>query len=57
VGSMTIARRTSRRGWFDAAWGIVAGLLLYIFDAKQISRQLRNRRGKQRNHDLVVPDQ
>jgi predicted O-methyltransferase YrrM len=57
VGSMTIARRTSRRGFFDAAWGTVAGLLLYIFDAKQISRQLRKRRGEKRNHDLVVPDQ
>ena len=57
VGSMAIARRTSRRGFLDAAWGTVAGLLLYIFDAKQISRQLRKGRGEKRNHDLVVPDQ
>ena len=57
VGSMTIARRTPHRGIFEAAWGTVAGLLLYIFDAKQISRQLRKGRGQKRNHDLVVPDQ
>jgi predicted O-methyltransferase YrrM len=57
VGSMAIARRTARRGFLDAAWGTAAGLLLYIFDAKQISRQLRKGGGKQRDHDLVVPDQ
>ena len=57
VGSMTIARRTPRRGILDAAWGTLAGLLLFIFDAKQISRQLRKGRGEKRNHDLVVPDQ
>ena len=57
VGSMAIARRTPRRGILDAAWGTLAGLLLYIFDAKQLSRQLRKGRGQQRNHDLVVPHQ
>lgn len=55
VGSMTIARRTARRGFRDAAWGRLAGILLYIFDAKQISRQLRKGRSQKRNHDLVVP--
>ena len=57
VGSMTIARRTPRRGILDAAWGTLAGLLLYIFDAKQLSRQLRKGRRQKRNHDLVVPHQ
>jgi MMP 1-O-methyltransferase len=57
VGSMTMARRTARRGFLDAAWGTLAGLLLYIFDAKQVSRQLRKRRGQKRNHDFVVPHQ
>ena len=55
VGSMTIARRTARRGLIDAAWGTLAGLLLYIFDAKQLSRQLRKGRRQKRNHDLVMP--
>jgi len=57
VGSMTIARRTARRSTTAAAWGTLAGLLLYIFDAKQLSRQLRKGRRQKRNHDLVMPHQ
>ena len=57
VGSMMIARRTAQRGFLDAAWGTVAGVLLYIFDAKQLSRQLRKGRRQKRNHDLVMPHQ
>ena len=53
----TIARRTARRSTLDAAWGTLAGLLLYIFDAKQLSRQLRKGRREKRNHDLVMPHQ
>ena len=55
VGSMTMARRTGRRGVMDAAWGTLAGIILYIFDAKQLSRQLRKGRRQKRNHDLVMP--
>jgi MMP 1-O-methyltransferase len=57
VGSMTIARRTARRSTADAARGTLTGLLLYIFDAKQLSRQLRKGRREKRNHDLVMPHQ
>jgi predicted O-methyltransferase YrrM len=56
VGSMTVAHRTTaQRGVIDAAWGTLAGMLLYIFDAKQLSRQLRKGRRQKRNHDLVMP--
>jgi predicted O-methyltransferase YrrM len=55
IGSMMIARRVRRRGLLGAAWGRLAGLLLYIFDAKQLSRELRQRRRQQRDHDLVMP--
>jgi predicted O-methyltransferase YrrM len=57
IGSMMMARRVRRRGVLSAAWGGVAGVLLYIFDAKQFSRRLRKRGGKQRDHDLVMPHQ
>jgi MMP 1-O-methyltransferase len=57
VGSMTIARRTARRGVLDGAWGTLAGALLYVFDAKQVSRQLRKGRREKRNDDLVMPHQ
>jgi predicted O-methyltransferase YrrM len=55
VGSMMMARRVRRRGILAAAWGTLAGVLLYIFDAKQLSRQLRKGGREQRNHDLVMP--
>jgi predicted O-methyltransferase YrrM len=35
VGSMGIARRTTRRDAGAAAWGITAGLLLYVYDLKR----------------------
>ncbi len=41
VGSMGIARRTVRRGARDAIRGTVAGLLLYLVDAKRFLRRLR----------------
>jgi MMP 1-O-methyltransferase len=39
VGSMVIARRTRRRGFGSAIWGLVAGLLLYLYDAKHLVRR------------------
>jgi predicted O-methyltransferase YrrM len=41
VGSMAIARRTSRRSFRSAAWGACAGLLLYVYDAKRLLRRAR----------------
>ena len=41
VGSMVVAQRTGRRSPRAAAWGAMAGLLLYIFDAKRALRRLR----------------
>jgi predicted O-methyltransferase YrrM len=41
VGSMVVAQRTARRSPRAAAWGAMAGLLLYIFDAKRALRRLR----------------
>jgi MMP 1-O-methyltransferase len=38
VGSMTVARKTARRGLRDAAWGTAAALLLYLYDAKTLLR-------------------
>jgi predicted O-methyltransferase YrrM len=35
IGSMMVARRTRRRDARSAAWGRVAGLLLYLYDAKR----------------------
>lgn len=40
IGSMVVARRTRRRDVRSAAWGLCAGLLLYLYDAK---RGLRRR--------------
>lgn len=57
VGSMMIARRVRRRSLLSAAWGRLAGALLYVFDAKQLSRKLRQGRREQRDHDLVMPHQ
>ena len=39
VGSMGIARRVARRSVADAAWGTMAGLLLYLLDAKRLIRR------------------
>jgi predicted O-methyltransferase YrrM len=41
VGSMVMARRTSRRGLGSAAWGVCAGLLLFLYDAKRLLRHAR----------------
>ena len=41
VGSMVVARRIGRRSPRAAAWGAMAGLLLYLFDAKRALRRLR----------------
>jgi predicted O-methyltransferase YrrM len=35
IGSMVVARRTRRRDAKSAAWGRLAGLLLYLYDAKR----------------------
>lgn len=40
IGSMTTARRTRRRGVASAVWGLCAGLLLYLYDAKRVIRSL-----------------
>src|SRR5262245_42998448 len=42
VGSMVIARRTRHRSFRSAAWGLCAGLLLYIYDAKDLVRAVRS---------------
>jgi predicted O-methyltransferase YrrM len=39
VGSMAMARRIRRRSVWSGAWGICAGLLLYLYDAKQALRR------------------
>jgi predicted O-methyltransferase YrrM len=36
VGSMAMARRTRRRSFGSAAWGLSAGLLLYLYDVKRL---------------------
>jgi predicted O-methyltransferase YrrM len=41
VGSMGIARRTAERSFPDVVWGTIAGLMLYILDAKQYLRSIR----------------
>jgi MMP 1-O-methyltransferase len=41
VGSMVLARRTHRRGLGSAVWGLCAGLLLYLYDAKRLVRRGR----------------
>jgi predicted O-methyltransferase YrrM len=38
VGSMLMARRTPHRRTRAAVWGTLAGLLLYVFDLKQLLR-------------------
>lgn len=43
IGSMTVARRMERRGLRAAAWSIAAGVLLYLYDAKQALRRLKER--------------
>jgi len=43
VGSMAVARRTRRRGPMSAAWGICAGLLLYLHDVKGALRRALRR--------------
>lgn len=39
VGSMGIARRTSRRSSSAALWGLTAGVLLYFYDLQRILRR------------------
>jgi predicted O-methyltransferase YrrM len=41
VGSMTVARKTARRGFRGALWGTTAWLLLYLYDAKTVLRAAR----------------
>jgi predicted O-methyltransferase YrrM len=41
VGSMGVARRVARRSIPDALRGTVAGLLLYLLDAKRLLRRLK----------------
>lgn len=45
VGSMTIARRTARRGPLGAMKGAGAWLLLFIYDGKALLRRLRRALG------------
>ena len=40
---MLIARRVARRGFSAAAWGILAGVLLYLFDVKQCISAFKHR--------------
>jgi len=41
VGSMMVARRTAQRGTRAALWGLAAGMLLYLCDAKRALRRIR----------------
>jgi predicted O-methyltransferase YrrM len=41
VGSMGIAQRVEHRSPAEAAWGTVAGTLLYLLDAKLLLRRVR----------------
>jgi MMP 1-O-methyltransferase len=43
VGSMGIARRVARRSRRDAGWGVIAGFLLYLLDAKRLLRKARGK--------------
>ena len=43
VGSMTMARRTRRRSFGSAAWGLFAGVLLYLYDVKRLVRGVARR--------------
>jgi predicted O-methyltransferase YrrM len=43
IGSMTIARRTARRGIASAIWGACAWALLYVYDAKAALRAFGRR--------------
>jgi predicted O-methyltransferase YrrM len=41
VGSMGIAQRVTRRSAAEAAWGTIAGLLLYLPDLRRLLRRTR----------------
>jgi predicted O-methyltransferase YrrM len=41
VGSMGIARRVKQRSLPQGAWGVLAGLLLYLLDAKAALKRIR----------------
>lgn len=41
VGSMIVARRTSRRSALAALWSTTAGVLLYVYDIKRGLKRLR----------------
>ena len=43
VGSMLVARRTTRRSPRAALWALTAGILLYLYDVKRLLRRLRRR--------------
>ena len=43
VGSMGIARRVARRSLPQGAWGVLAGLLLYLLDAKAALKRIKHR--------------
>jgi MMP 1-O-methyltransferase len=45
VGSMVVARRTTRRSPRAALWGTMAGVLLYLYDGKRALRQVRTALG------------
>ena len=45
VGSMTVARRTARRGLSSALWGVTTWMLLFIYDAKALLRRAKRRSG------------
>jgi predicted O-methyltransferase YrrM len=49
VGSMGIARRTTRRNARDAMWGLTAGLLLGAYDAKALLRRIRQSNARSAN--------
>jgi predicted O-methyltransferase YrrM len=44
IGSMVVARRTGRRTLGEAIWSTLAGVILYVFDAKQLVRSMTRRR-------------
>jgi MMP 1-O-methyltransferase len=43
IGSMVVARRTTRRSMGAALWGRTAGTLLYLYDVKRALRRWRGR--------------
>jgi hypothetical protein len=48
IGSMIVARRTTRRGTRAALWSTMAGVLLYVYDIKRAVKRVRTWAGTRR---------